>query len=122
MVSVHILFEMQSSSWKVSDTLLPQDCLLLSAAAPFQMLSFSLVLFLASAMSVVRHLQGDDIMGGPCLQPPGMAWLPAWSGGPKTLLRLFWTLQWQCLGPRWPRAWSFFWLTCVRHEPGPQGC
>lgn len=53
---------------------------MLSAAAPFQMLSFSLVLFLASAMSVVRHLQGDDITGGPCLQPPGMdASMERWS-------------------------------------------
>lgn len=73
MVSIHILFEMQSSFWKVSGTLLPQDCLLLSAAAPFQILSFSLVLFLASAMSVARYLQGDNVMGGPCLQPPGKA-------------------------------------------------
>ena len=46
---------------------------MLSAAAPLQMLSFSPVLFLASAVSVARHLQGDDTASGPCLQPPGMA-------------------------------------------------
>jgi len=35
------------------------------------MLSFHLVLFLCSALSVARHLQGDDTTGGPCLQSPG---------------------------------------------------
>lgn len=74
MVSIHVLFVMQSSSWQeISATLVLPDCLFLSAAAPLQMHSFSLVSFLASAMSMARHLQGDDIAGGPCLQPPGTA-------------------------------------------------
>lgn len=51
---------------------------MLSAAAPLHMPSLSPVPFLASAISVVRHLQGDDIVGGPWLQTPGTAASMGW--------------------------------------------
>lgn len=69
MVNIHVLFEMQLSfPQEVSVTPVPCDCLLLSAAASLQMLSFSTVPFLASALSVaISH------HGLPCLQSPGTA-------------------------------------------------